>query len=441
MGFENRPGLSGMAVSPDGKRAAFIGPPSELGDDVDVEPNAFDPDLFILHLDDGRWTHATAALSASVSGHLTWAADSKSLFFVGADGSRDVLYQALLPDGGATDGVAFRAIPVAGDAIHDVSVSASGVVAAVTSSVDRVPALHVGTVEEGVVSDPWLEPNRVLADRLRLAGVTDASFTLEDGTPIEGWLYRPVGPLVWLADKLPLIVYYYGGATPTKRGFNELHQLLVGHGYALLVVNPRGATGYGRAFADHHAADWGTIAGSDILRGVERALEANPDLDPERVGCYGGSYGGFMTMYLVAQTDRFAAAVSLYGISNLASYFGDGMWGWTYGDQAMARTYPWSDPEWYTSQSPLYLADRVHTPLLLLHGEADTNVPAAESEQMFTALRLLGRECELVRFPGEDHGIRGTWDNRVAHRMMLLEWFEKHLRGRPDAWASRWESR
>ena len=130
--------------------------------------------------------------------------------------------------------------------------------------------------------------------------------------------------------------------------------------------------------------------------------------------------------------------MSLYGISNVASYFGDGMWGYTYGDQAINR-YPWADPQFFIDHSPLFAADRIETPLLLLHGDEDGNVPPAESEQMFTALRLLNRPVELVRFPGEDHGLRGTWENRVAHRTMLLEWFDRWLRDQPAAWEARWK--
>lgn len=438
MGFENRPGMAGLAASPDGQRIAFVGPPSELGDEIEVEPNAFDPDLYILDLADGHWFNATARLAASVSGELSWSGDSNRVYFVGNAGSRQELFAAILPLTG--EAVMYRSVGAGGELIHDLSLDDRGHFAAITSDVDRLPALRLGSVAGGAEREAFLEPNRELLSRLLLSPASDASFTLDDGTPIEGWLLRPRGPFALAAgEKLPLIVYYYGGATPTQRGFNELHQFLVGNDYALLVINPRGANAYGRGFADGHVADWGDKAGADILAGVERALQRNPDLDGAHVGCYGGSYGGFMTMHLIARSDRFAAAVSMYGISDLASYFGEGIWGYTYGDQAMARRYPWSDPQWFVDHSPLYQADRIHTPLLLLHGEADTNVPIGEAEQMFTALRLLGRNVEMVRFPGEDHGLRGTFDNRVAHRTMLLEWFDRFLRDQPEAWTARWK--
>jgi dipeptidyl aminopeptidase/acylaminoacyl peptidase len=146
-----------------------------------------------------------------------------------------------------------------------------------------------------------------------------------------------------------------------------------------------------------------------------------------------------MTFSLLTRTERFRAAVALFGISNLASYWGEGMWGWTYGDQALAGAYPWNRRDVLVDLSPLFHADRMRTPLLLLHGEADGNVPAGESEQMFTALRILGVPAELVRFPGEDHGISGLWSNRVTHRTMMLEWFDRWLRDQPEAWEARWK--
>ena len=260
-------------------------------------------------------------------------------------------------------------------------------------------------------------------------------FTNSDGDVIDGWLYHPV---IAMGGSTPLIVYYYGGAISTMGGFNTTHQWLAANGYAVYVINPRGAHTYGQDFADHHVNDWGVKAPADVIEGVEALLSGHPELDRTRIGCYGGSYGGFMTMSLLTQTDLFAAAVSMYGISDLASYWGEGIWGYTYGDMAMADSYPWNRPDLYADRSPLYHADAVNTPLLLLHGADDANVPPGESEQMFTALKVLGREVELVRFAGEDHGISGSWRNRVAHRTMMLEWFDRWLKDQPEAWQARW---
>ncbi len=434
MGFENRPGLIGFAASPDGRTLAFVGPPGELGDAAEREVNAFDPDLWIVDLETGDFVRASAGLDASVDGALTWTADGATLFFEGTSRSRSALFRLDAAADGA--GGSLRRVPHRGDLIHALShATRTPRVAYVSSSPDGFPALHVGSMEPDAEHATLLTPNDDLRSRVRLAKPVDASFEGPGGQRIDAWLYLPEAPE---GARLPLVVYYYGGATPTQRGFDELHQFLVGNGYAVYVVNPRGAKGYGEDFANAHAGDWGPVAGEDVLAGVDDVLARLAPLDREAVGCYGGSYGGFMTMHLIARSSFFSAAVSLYGISNLTSYFGDGMWGWTYGDQAMAGSLPWRDRELFVERSPLFSADAIRTPLLLMHGDDDGNVPPAESEQMFTALRLLGRTVELVRFEGEDHGLRGTWSSRVRHRTLLLDWFDRFLRGRPEAWDAGW---
>ncbi|MFH0947096.1 MAG: prolyl oligopeptidase family serine peptidase [Planctomycetota bacterium] len=433
MGFENRPGLSGLAVSPDGEQVAFVGPPSELGEMAHVEVNAFDPNLWVMDLADGSLLRVTREFRGSVDGHLSWTPEGSRIRFLATVGSESRLVQAELPREEGQP-VRFEWFDVGGEVASDISLADDGSFASLASSATRPGALYF-CPEPGRSPLVILEPNASLSRRWQVAEPVDVSYQGPDGSLIEAWLYRPerVGD-----ERLPLVVYYYGGATPTMRGFNVMHQYLVAHGYAVLAMNPRGAGGYGEAFSNQHVAEWGERAGADIIAGVETILKENGDLDPDRIGCYGGSYGGFMTLWLISHCDLFGAAVSMYGISNIASYWGDGTWGYTYGDQAINR-YPWSHPEWFTRHSPLFQADRIKTPLLLLHGESDTNVPVGESEQMFTALKLLGRTVELVRFPGEDHGIVGSWENRVLHRAMLLEWFDLHLRQQPAAWEARWK--
>jgi acylaminoacyl-peptidase len=281
-------------------------------------------------------------------------------------------------------------------------------------------------------------PNSELETLWQLAEVEEAAFDGPGGQRIDAWWYRPNASIAE-SGPAPLIVSFYGGAMPTSRRFNTSHQRLAGNGYAVLVINPRGAIGYGQELADAHVNDWGPLASADILAGIDAFVAAHPDeVDGERVGIYGGSYGGFMTAYLLTVSDRFSAAVSLYGISDLASYWGDGAWGYTYSDIATAGSFPWNAPELYSGRSPLFRADRITTPLLLLHGAADANVPPSESEQLYTALAVQGKEVELVLFPDEDHGIWANPVHRDGHRTMIVEWFDMHLRDQPGAWQARW---
>ena len=140
-----------------------------------------------------------------------------------------------------------------------------------------------------------------------------------------------------------------------------------------------------------------------------------------------------MTMYLQTVTDIFAAAVSHAGIANHTSYWGEGYWGYNYSEVSMANSYPWSHRQLYVDQSPLFRADKVHTPLLLLHGNADTNVPLIESLEMFTALKLLGREVALVEVEGENHHIL-DYSKRLKWMDTQMAWFQKWLKNDPTWW-------
>jgi len=130
----------------------------------------------------------------------------------------------------------------------------------------------------------------------------------------------------------------------------------------------------------------------------------------------------------------FKALISEYGISNIASYWGAGYWGYLYGISALGGAYPWNAPEVYVQRSPLFQADRVKTPLLLMHGDSDVNVPVGESDQMFTALKVLGHDTAYVRFFDEDHGMKGKFSNWIAQEDFVIAWFDKYLKGQDDQW-------
>ena len=146
----------------------------------------------------------------------------------------------------------------------------------------------------------------------------------------------------------------------------------------------------------------------------------------------GASYGGFMTQYLQMKTNLFAAAISHAGISNIASYWGGGYWGYTYGEVAQYGSYPWNNPDLYVKHSPLFNADKIHTPILFLHGTADTNVPNTESQQLYTALRLLGRPTSYIQVEGENHHV-ADYHKRKQWQAAIMAWFAKYLQG-DDAW-------
>ena len=264
-------------------------------------------------------------------------------------------------------------------------------------------------------------------------GVCEAwDFTSSRGDTICGRYYLP--PHFDANAKYPMIVYYYGGCSPTSRGL-ETHyppHVYAAQGYVVYVINPSGAAGFGQEFASRHVNTAGQGVANDIIEGTRKFAETHPYVDAKKIGCIGASYGGFMTQYLQTQTDMFAAAVSHAGISDHTSYWGEGYWGYSYSEVSMANSYPWKDKKLYVEQSPLYNADKIHTPILFLHGTADTNVPVGESIQMYTALKLLGRECALVEVEGENHHIL-DFNKRIKWQNTIFAWFAKWLKG-DDTW-------
>ena len=233
----------------------------------------------------------------------------------------------------------------------------------------------------------------------------------------------------------PMIVYYYGGTTPSDRSFESRYSpyLYTAEGYVVYVLNPSGTIGYGQEFAARHVNAWGKMTANDIIESVKAFCKSHAFVDKSKIGCIGASYGGFMTQYLISHSDIFAAAVSHAGISNITSYWGEGYWGYSYSAAASAGSYPWNSPELYTEQSPLFRADKINTPLLLLHGTSDTNVPIGESIQMYNALKILGKEVEFVRVNGENHGIM-DYEKRLKWNKTIFAWFSKHLKGNSSLW-------
>ena len=237
------------------------------------------------------------------------------------------------------------------------------------------------------------------------------------------------------SGKYPMLVHYYGGCSPTARYAIGSYspQYYAAQGYVFLVINPSGASGFGQEFAARHVNTAGDVVADDIIEGVQQFCRDHPFVDEKHIGCFSASYGGFMTQLLLIRTDIFAAGISHAGISSHTSYWGEGYWGYSYSQVSMNGSYPWTRKDLYVDRSPIYNADRIHTPLLFLHGSADTNVPIGESIQMFTALELLGRETAFVVVDGENHGIR-EYGKRRDWLRTISAWFAKYLKEDASWW-------
>ena len=263
--------------------------------------------------------------------------------------------------------------------------------------------------------------------------IKDWKFKASDGTEISGYYCLPPGfdP----NKKYPLIVYYYGGTTPTTRSMGTPYaaQLFASRNYVVYVVNPSGTIGFGQEFSARHVNAWGQRTADDIIEGTRQFCREHTYVDASRIGCLGASYGGFMTQYLQTCTDLFAAAASHAGISNVTSYWGEGYWGVGYNAVAAAQSYPWTNPDLFTKQGSLFNADKINTPLLLLHGTADTNVPVGESIQLYNALKVLGKTVEFIQVDGENHFI-SDYPKRVLWHNSIMAWFAKWLQQSPEWW-------
>jgi len=282
-------------------------------------------------------------------------------------------------------------------------------------------------------SRPLLDPGAERFADVSFGHVEPFVATLPDGMELDGRVYYPrdYNP-EWT---YPVIVYYYGGTYPITRDFGGRYpkNIWAGQDYFVYVPNPSGALGYGQEFAARHVNDWGKLTAGEVIEGTKAFLAAHPAADGERMGCIGASYGGFLTMYLITQTDMFAAAVAHAGISSISSYWAEGYWGYGYGARALPNSFPWNNRELYVEQSPLFHADDIDTPLLLLHGFDDTNVPKGESDGLYIALKMLGKEVEYVQVEGQDHHILDH-DRRVVWNDTILAWFARELKGRTGWW-------
>lgn len=420
--------------SPDGSRIAFLGTTRDL---TSSETTMEDTHVWVMNADGSNRVEVGAGID-NRQGTPQWSADGRSVYFsVQERGSTKLMKMAVPTAPSARAARVAPATPVAPAAPAEAIVAERGSLGSWSVGATAV-AYAFSTpggpaelfLKEGAAAPVQLTTlNRdVLAGRT-IAPVESLTFKSFDGMEIEAFLTKPIGAgAAGAAGAVPMIVMMHGGPHGQQGpAFNAKAQVYAGVGWASLMVNYRGSTGYGQKLTDAIFGDQNGGEAKDVLAGVDAALAKYPWLDGSRLGLEGGSYGGQLANWIVTQTPRFKASVPAWGISNLVtqnylSYYHDYL-AVEFG--AFPHEQGVIDRLW--DRSAIRYANKVTTPTLFLHGENDNDVPIAETEQFFIALKDVGVDTVMVRYPREGHGLRET-KHAVDALQRSIAWYRKYFR-------------
>lgn len=423
--------LNSAQFSPDGKSILVSASPEAfngIGKNVEEgqTPSMIDTQLYLMTLSDKKVRPLTRDFNPNVQS-VDWSKADDNIYFTAEDKDCVHLFQ-LNPKSGK-----FTLLKTPEEYIKSFSLASSAAEMAFSgqsaSNADRLYKMNTKALKSQLVDDLSA---RELKD-VELGECKAWNFVNSRGDTLCCRYYLP--PHFDAAKKYPMIVNYYGGCSPTSRMFQSRypHHVYAAMGYVVLVVNPSGATGFGQKFSARHVDTAGEGVAEDIISSTQAFCDEHAFVNRKKIGCIGASYGGFMTQYLQTKTDLFAAAISHAGISDHTSYWGEGYWGYSYSEVSMANEYPWTNKHLFVDQSPLYNADKIHTPLLFVHGTADNNVPVGESIQLYTALKLLGRPTAMVLVDGQDHHII-DYEKRLKWQNTIFAWFAKWLQDDASWW-------
>lgn len=426
------PYIKTCTYSPDGKKLFLTAGPEAFNgigknNGGKKYSNDYDAQGYIMTIADKSIRPMTIDFNPSIDDEPVWNRADNKIYFRASDGF-DLNVYSLDPNSGNITKIALGMPYISKFSIGDDSSKWLVAIGSDYHYSGRCELIDLKTGKLRLVDDPYVADN----PEVQFGEATPWSFKASDGTTIECIQVLP--PDFDPKKKYPMIVYYYGGCSPCQRYISVYDpQIFASRGYVSLIMNPSGAYGYGQEFSSRHANAWGERTADDIIEGVKEYCRTHDFVNDKKIGCLGASYGGFMTQYLQTKTDIFAAAISHAGISDVTSYWGEGYWGYSYNTTAAPESYPWNNPELFTKHGSLFNADKIHTPLLLLHGNADTNVPIGESIQLFNALRILGRDVEFIQVDGEDHHILHH-DKRKQWHGAQMAWFAKYLQDAPQWW-------
>jgi acylaminoacyl-peptidase len=414
------------AFSRDGREIAFLG--HHHGDDAG---GRFDLELLVIAAEGGPTRSLSARLGRTVGDHLAsdlrsgasaapaWSADDREVFVLVCDVGRTRV-RAFARAGGA-----MRTLAGGDRHVFGFSVAARTGALAIAYSTPTVPN-EIALVEAYggertlTAANPWLA-EKALATPERYRPRAD------DGAQLDAWLLRPPAS----RESAPPLVLEIHGGPHSAYGYTFFleFQLLAAAGIAVAYGNPRGSQAYGHPYADAIVGDWGGRDADDVLRILDGAL-ARGRFDPARVGVAGGSYGGFMTTWLLGHSDRFAAGVSMRAVNDFVSEIGASDLGW-FLERELRTRYADDAGRALFEGSPMRAAAKIRAPLLVEHSERDYRCPIDQGEQLFTVLRRLGNAgAEFVRFSDKGHEMSraGKPRSRILRYRAIVHWFVRHLR-------------
>lgn len=394
--------------SPDGKWIAYLRTPTDRLTERITR-------LSILSSTDGSIRDLNLELDRNVTG-FHWSADSQAIFFTADSWGSVELYRVNLSSG-AIDKIVEGTLEIIGFDVDE-----NGKLVYVASTPTNPAELFS---DAGVLTDL----NTQFLAEVRVQEPIEVRFAAENAPEIQGWYILPSG--YESGKQYPLAVNIHGGphvmwGASTQSIWHEM-QAQAAQGYVVFYCNPRGAGGYGEGFqmALHQA--WGDVAMADVMAGVDKMISLGM-VDPQRLAVTGGSYGGYLTAWIVGHSDRFKAAVGIRGVYNLLGFYGTSDVPLLITNEFDAE--PWEDPTMLWQHSPLAYAHQIKTPLLVIHSENDFRVPISEGEQLFAYVRRSGGTVRMIRFPREGHELSrsGEPEHRASSLTHLIEWFDQYCK-------------
>ncbi len=349
-----------------------------------------------------------------------WSADGTSIFLYGSNHGASFITRISLNDGSETDVIYGKG------AIGGFSLDAKNEYAAYVWHTQTDPCdVFVKKIDE----KDAVKKTAVNAGILKKRDIQEPEEVWFDGKDgkLQGWIIKPYGfdP----KKKYPSMFYIHGGPH-LQYGYMMFHEFYVhaANGYVVYYTNPHGSDGYGEDFMNAIHNNWGSIDYDDLMLWADH-MEKQPYIDKNKMGVTGGSYGGYMTNWIIGHTNRFKTAVTARCVSNFISMWGSSDFNWGF-QREMNDLPPWEDVDNYWRLSPMKYIGNAKTPTMVIHNEKDQRCEIEQGEQVYVALKRLGVDTELVRFPDEPHGLsrNGRTDRRIARILHIQRWFDKYLK-------------